>query len=133
MINKREYIKQSVAPCLAVVYLFFSCLYVIQCLRTSETQDYLKIAQYISTSSANTTHTLTVSVKKHNMPSTGKFLSRPRVITNKKTLIAPMVVVLLALVCLGFSGPGNKPFYTVTFKSEYYTSQAQALLQIWRI
>lgn len=129
MIKKQEYIKQSVAPCLAVVYLFFSCLYVMQCLKTSETQDYLKITHYTRVPATNNTHALNTLVKKHNMPSTGKFLSRPRVISNKKTLIAPVVVLLLSLIYFRFSGTTDKPFYAIIFKSEYYTLQAQALLQ----
>ena len=125
----RENIKQWLALGVAVVYLFFSCLYVIQCLKTTQSPDFIKITQSIGKTDAS--HAL-ASIKGHNR-SASKFLSRPRVITNKKTVFAPLAALVICLFFFCLSINTGKPSYTYISKSEYCTSHGQALLQNWRL
>jgi hypothetical protein len=126
----RENIKQSFALGVAVVYLFFSCLYVIQCLKTTRSADFIKITRSIS--KADATHALIASVKGHDR-SACKFLSRPRVIINKNTLFAPLAVLALCLICFCLSLGPDKSSLAFISKSDHHTTHVQALLQTWRL
>lgn len=130
MTRIHENIKQWLALCVAVVYLFFSCLYVIQCLKTTQSPDFLKTTESVSKS--DVTHALIASVKGHDR-SASKFLSRPRVITNKKVLLAPVAVLFVCLIAFCLSINTDKLSYAFIPKSGQYTTHVQALLQNWRL
>lgn len=130
MTIKLENVKQSFALGVAIVYLFFSCLYVIQCLKTTQSPDFLKVTR--SLSKADVTHALIASVKGHNR-SASKFLSRPRVITNKKIVLAPVAALVLCLICFCLRLSSDRPPLAFISKSDYHTTHVQALLQTWRL
>lgn len=79
--------RKSVTLLLAMVYLFFACLYVVLCQRV----------QYFSAnSSAINVHSTQFSVQKSkSSPLHNKFASRPRIVLNKKFILLPVNISML--------------------------------------
>jgi len=130
---KKDTIKKTVTLCIAFVYFIFACGYIIHCARTVKsvglTFTYDKVFKNGTSKSLPK-----LNSKNSQNPFSGKFLSRPRVVFNDKTIIvlSTAVLILSILSFFIFQQKVSQFRYHHFFKA-HNSASLIVFFHVWRI
>jgi len=129
---KKDTIKKTVTLCIAFVYFIFACGYIIHCARTVKsvglTFTYDKVFKNGTSKSLPK-----LNSKNSQNPFSGKFLSRPRVVFNDKTIVLSTAVLILSILSFFIFQQKVSQFRYHHFFKAHSSASLIVFFHVWRI